>query len=1027
MDLSKLTLPISPATSQYRVVILGAGRNIRGKLPAAMVSINPQSRVLDWLLRAFSALPSAQVYFVGGYMASTVMDQYPDIHFLFNTEWEVTGPAKSLALAPLSPTATTYVSYSDVVFRPESVWQMEALKTDLVLAVDTRWRVRYDRRSREELEGSEKVLCDGDRLINIGKDIPTSEAVAEFAGLMKMSAATAFHIRNAIKSGILSDDAGLPEVIRFLIQDGTSASVVDIKGDWAELDAPQDLARFVLGTKAESLERLKPLVRIGHIGDLVSFTHEQWNKDRASVLKRIQDVFQDTSLIVRSSALSEDSWLQSSAGAYKSIPDILGEDVQALVAAIDEVIGSYGDPLPENQALVQEMIKDVTISGVIMTRTPSLGAPYYVINFDNTTKRTDTVTSGQSKSLRTVLLHRGKSLRSGLPQELNHLMEAVQELEVLVGHDSLDIEFAFTRDGRAHILQVRPIAVAHRDQPIDDAQIADSIQEAIRYFRDLQKPSPLLVGRSTQFSVMSDWNPAEMIGTKPKRLAFSLYRYLITDEVWALQRAEYGYRDARPCNLLVDFLGHPYVDVRVDFNSFIPASLPDDLASRLVDYYLEHLSRCPELHDKVEFEVLFTCITFDFDHRVERLRAGGFSNKDIALLRKSLLEITYNGIVRCGRDISELEKLQQRFKYIQSANLPPLERAYLWLEDARRLGLPLFSHLARGAFIAVSLLRSLSTVGCMTEKQIEAFLASLHTVPSAMKEDAHLVAKGTITWKEFVEMYGHLRPGTYDITSPCYANAPEEYLRPMVQAVSVKNEPSTAYRWVETTQQAVAELLDKLGLGVDVKIFERFLLQAIKGREFSKFIFTRNLSAALETLAEFGAIHNISREELSHIRIQELMQLRAASTENVSSILRRLARVGKEAFYITQAVSLPSQIFSETDFVCFEQLKTEPNFVTRKRVRALVVSLSNQPSSDIGISGKVVLAPNADPGYDWLFTQNIVGLVTMYGGANSHMAVRAAEFQLPAAIGVGELLYNDISRAEMLELDCASRQIKVLR
>ena len=73
---------------------------------------------------------------------------------------------------------------------------------------------------------------------------------------------------------------------------------------------------------------------------------------------------------------------------------------------------------------------------------------------------------------------------------------------------------------------------------------------------------------------MTDWNPAEIVGTNPKRLASSLYRYLVTDEVWARQRAEYGYRDVRPCPLLVDFVGHPYVDVRASFNSFVPAALP---------------------------------------------------------------------------------------------------------------------------------------------------------------------------------------------------------------------------------------------------------------------------------------------------------------------------------------------------------------------------------------------------------------------------------------------------------------------
>ena len=36
------------------------------------------------------------------------------------------------------------------------------------------------------------------------------------------------------------------------------------------------------------------------------------------------------------------------------------------------------------------------------------------------------------------------------------------------------------------------------------------------------------------------------------------------------------------------------------------------------------------------------------------------------------------------------------------------------------------------------------------------------------------------------------------------------------------------------------------------------------------------------------------------------------------------------------------------------------------------------------------------------FFHKIKGLITKYGGANSHMAIRAAEIGLPSVIGVGE-------------------------
>jgi phosphoenolpyruvate-protein kinase (PTS system EI component) len=72
------------------------------------------------------------------------------------------------------------------------------------------------------------------------------------------------------------------------------------------------------------------------------------------------------------------------------------------------------------------------------------------------------------------------------------------------------------------------------------------------------------------------------------------------------------------------------------------------------------------------------------------------------------------------------------------------------------------------------------------------------------------------------------------------------------------------------------------------------------------------------------------------------------------------------------------------------------------------------------------MIPMADPGYDWLFGQNIAGLITMYGGANSHMAIRAAEFALPAAIGVGEKIYNGLVDARMLELSPRNKTIRAV-
>jgi phosphoenolpyruvate-protein kinase (PTS system EI component) len=83
-------------------------------------------------------------------------------------------------------------------------------------------------------------------------------------------------------------------------------------------------------------------------------------------------------------------------------------------------------------------------------------------------------------------------------------------------------------------------------------------------------------------------------------------------------------------------------------------------------------------------------------------------------------------------------------------------------------------------------------------------------------------------------------------------------------------------------------------------------------------------------------------------------------------------------------------------------------------------------SSGEDLTGKIVIISQADPGYDWLFSHDIAGLITQYGGANSHMAIRSAEIGLPAAIGVGEKLYEQLLRAQRIKLDCQGERIDII-
>ena len=75
------------------------------------------------------------------------------------------------------------------------------------------------------------------------------------------------------------------------------------------------------------------------------------------------------------------------------------------------------------------------------------------------------------------------------------------------------------------------------------------------------------------------------------------------------------------------------------------------------------------------------------------------------------------------------------------------------------------------------------------------------------------------------------------------------------------------------------------------------------------------------------------------------------------------------------------------------------------------------------IEGKIIFIKSADPGYDYIFSKNIGGLVTQFGGANSHMAIRCAELGIPAIIGCGEKNYLEWSREKKLSIDCMKKKV----
>lgn len=186
--------------------------------------------------------------------------------------------------------------------------------------------------------------------------------------------------------------------------------------------------------------------------------------------------------------------------------------------------------------------------------------------------------------------------------------------------------------------------------------------------------------------------------------------------------------------------------------------------------------------------------------------------------------------------------------------------------------------------------------------------------------------------------------------------------------------------------------------------------------------FSRNISAALDAIQELGSSLDFSVEDLSYTNISTFLE----SYRGSGNLRERLEyEIGRNSSLhkTTCAVSLPPLIIDSNDIYCFTLEPSAPNFIGQVSVTSEACLID---SEDYFFQNSIIVTERADPGYDWIFSQDIKGLITCYGGANSHMAVRCKELGIPAAIGVGEMLFSSLKAARVIFLDCQNKIIRVV-
>ena len=693
------------------------------------------------------------------------------------------------------------------------------------------------------------------------------------------------------------------------------------------------------------------------------------------------------------------------------------KDIDTVNKSIEKVIASLGRTKKnEDEIFIQPMLKNVSMSGVIFTCDIDTLSPYLTINYDESGS-TNSVTSGTSNKLKSFVCFKEKiKFRD---KRIKEIINASNECEKIFKNKFLDIEFAFSNN-QLYILQVRAI-VKNKKENLSNINLKKNLKKLEKKIEKLNKPHPNLLGDKALFSVMTDWNPAEIIGLRPKRLALSLYKELITDETWAYQRDNYGYRRLRSHPLLVSFLGVPFIDVRVSFNSFIPKILDEKIATKLVNYYLSELLKNLNNHDKVEFKIIFSCYYFGIKEKLLKLLNYGFKKNELKSIESSLIQIT-NSIINTKdglykKDLNKSKVLDKKLNDIVNSELSLIDKIYWLIKDVKRYGTLPFAGVARAGFIAVQILNSFVEKKILSPEEYGKFLKSINTVSKQLSKDFKNLSK-----KKFLKIYGHLRPGTYDILSPRYDEYYDMYFKNKDSHNDIEND---LFYFSASQKNKINKLILKSNLKTNFKEIIKFIKESIEGREYVKFLFTRHLSQILKYVEQLGTKFEIKKKDLTYLDIQKVINLYSSlDHRDLKDILESDIKKNKEFFKHTKAIKLPNVIKNKAEIYNFFLEENEPNFVTLKRIKSEIVNENDLLSHSI--KGKIVCIKSADPGYDYLFSKNIGGLITCYGGANSHMAIRCAELGIPAVIGCGENSFTKYCQKKNLEIDAANKQVIIL-
>ena len=230
-------------------IILAAGRGSRmgaatQKQPKCRTVLHGKS-LLEWQLAALREAGIDRIGLVRGYMADSFDEP---LHYFDNRRWEDTNMVTSLACAAAWLNVySCIVSYSDIVYQPETVRRLVECAADIAITYDPNWRALWSVRFDDPLSDAETFRIRNGRLVEIGNRARREDEIqGQFMGLLRIAPGGWNRIQDYMAglNQATVDRLDMTGLLQRLIAVGATVEGVPIAEPWCEVDSLSDLKRY---------------------------------------------------------------------------------------------------------------------------------------------------------------------------------------------------------------------------------------------------------------------------------------------------------------------------------------------------------------------------------------------------------------------------------------------------------------------------------------------------------------------------------------------------------------------------------------------------------------------------------------------------------------------------------------------------------------------------------------------------------------------------------------------------------------